>query len=159
MCVQIYIRIDRLDLAKEALDLLKQADEDSILAQLTGAYLAIAEGSSRSDDAVHVLASLSEQYGPSLMLLNCMAVANITGGKYDAAEGNLKAAVNEFGGASDADTLVNLVVVSQYLGRKGSEVDGYLMALKSSCGDHPFVKGLVQVEGAFEREAAKYLTA
>ena len=75
MCVQIYIKIDRLDLARESLNLLKQADEDSILAQLTSAYIAIGQGSSRSDDAVHILAGLSEQYGPSLMLLNCMAVA------------------------------------------------------------------------------------
>ena len=75
MCVQIYIKIDRFDLARESLNLLKQAGEDSILAQLTSAYISIGQGSSRSDDAVHILAGLSEQYGPSLMLLNCMAVA------------------------------------------------------------------------------------
>jgi hypothetical protein len=75
MCVQNYIKIDRLDLARESLNLLKQADEDLILAQLTSAYISIGQGSSRSDDAVHILAGLSEQYGPSLMLLNCMAVA------------------------------------------------------------------------------------
>jgi len=160
MCIQIYIKIDRLDLANDALNLLKQADEDSILAQLTTAYLAIASGSSRSDDAVHLLGGLSEQYGPSLMLLNCMAVANTVGGKYEAAENNLKEAVSEeFGGQADADTLVNLVAVSQHLGRKPSEIEKYLVALKAQCADHPFVQGLVQVEGAFEREAEKYIAA
>lgn len=160
MCVQIYIKIDRLDLANDALNLLKQADEDSILAQLTGAYLAIANGSSRADDAAHVLAGLSEQYGPSLMLLNCMAVANIVAGKYEAAETTLKEAMDsEFGGQSDADTLVNMVAVSQHLGRKAGDIDKYLMALKATCADHPFVQGLVQVEGAFEREANKYIAA
>lgn len=159
MCVQIYIKIDRLDLAKDALNLLKQADEDSVLVQLTTAYLALAQGSARSDDAVHIFATLSEQYGPSLMLLNCMAVANMVGGNYDAAESNLKEAISEFGGGDDADTLVNIVVCSQYLGKKGSDVDGYLNALKAMCASHPFVQGIVQVEGAFEREANKYLTA
>ena len=75
MCVQIYIKIDWLDLARESLNFLKQADEDLILAQLTSAHIAIGQGSSRSDDAVHILGGLLEQYGPSLMLLNCMAVA------------------------------------------------------------------------------------
>lgn len=159
MCVQIYIKIDRLDLANDALNLLKQADEDSILAQLTSSYLAIAHGKSRSDDAVHLLMGMSEQYGPSLMLLNCLAVANMVGGKYEAAEGNLKEALTEFGGENDADTLVNMVVCSQHLGRKGGEIDKYLMALKVGCASHPFVEGLVQVEGAFEREANKYIAA
>lgn len=159
MCVQIYIKMERLDLARDALNLMKQADEDSVLVQLTSAHLAMAHGSSRSDDATHILASLSEQYGPSLMLLNCMAVANIVGGKYEAAEGNLKEAITDFGGENDPDTLVNMVVCSQYLGRKGGEMDKYLNALKVGHASHPFVQGLVQVEGAFEREASKYLTA
>ena len=158
LCVQIYLKIDRFDLAHDALNLLKQADEDSILAQLTGAYLAIAQGRSQSADAVHTLAGLSEQYGPSLMLLNCTAVANMVGARYEAAEGNLKAAVAECGGGSDADTLVNLVACSQHLGRKGGVVERYVAALKAGCADHPFVEGLAQVEGAFEREATKYMS-
>lgn len=157
MCVQIYIKIDRLDLANDALNLLKQADEDSILAQLASVYIGIAKGRSGSDDAVHSLMGLSEQYGPSLMLLNCLAVANMIGGKYDTAEGNLKEAVSEYGGDSDANTLVNLVACSQHLGKGGNEIEKYLNALKAGCGNHPFVKGLVQVDGAFEREASKYL--
>ena len=159
-CVQIYIKIDRLDLARDALNLLRQADEDSVLVQLSTAHLALATGSSRCDDASHIFAALSEQYGPSLMLLNCTAVANMVGGKYDAAEGNLKEAISEFGGGTDPDTLVNMVVCSQHLGKTtGGDVDGYLEALKAMCASHPFVRGLVQVEGAFEREAGKYLTA
>ena len=156
MCIQLYIKIDRLDLANEALNLLKQADEDSILAQLTSAYLAIATGRSRADDAVHMLMGLSEQYGPSLMLLNCLAVANLVGGKYEAAESNLREAIDEFGGENDADTLVNMVVCGTHLGRKGEEVEKYLGLLRGGFGDHPFVQGLVQVEGAFERESHKY---
>ena len=158
MCIQIYIKIDRLDLANDALNLLKQADEDSILAQLAAVQLAIATGRSKADDAVHMLMGLSEQYGPSLMLLNYLAVANMVGGEYEAAESNLKEAIDEYEGINDADTLVNMVCCSQHLGRK--DVEKYLNALKMGCGvGHPFVEGLVQVEGAFEREATKYVTA
>ena len=159
MCVQIYIRIDRLDLAKQTLDLLRQADEDSILAQLTSAYVGISGGRSGAEDAVHLLGGLSEQYGPSLMLLNVVASANIVGARYDAAEANLREAVDEFGGAEDADTLVNLVVVMQHLGRKRGDMEKYISVLKSRCSDHPYVRGLIQVEGALEREGGKYATA
>ncbi|KAL9184782.1 hypothetical protein ACHAXT_012752 [Thalassiosira profunda] len=158
MAVQIYIQIDRLDLAAAQLDLLRQADEDSILAQLTSAYLAIAQGSSKSDDAVHILAGLSEQYGPSLTLLNATAAANMVGGKYDAALQNLRAAIEEFGGESDPDTLVNMAACSQHLGKK-EEVEKYVGIMKATCGEHPYVQGLATVEGAFDREASKYLTA
>ena len=161
LCVQIYLRIDRPDLAHESLGLLKQADEDSILAQLASAHVAIAAGrSAAGGDAVHLLAGLSEQYGPSRTLLNVTAAAHMVAGNYAAAEGHLQAAVQEFGGEDDADTLVNLVVCAQYLGKgKGPEAARYLEKLKASCKEHPFVQGLLQVEGAFEREAAKYLTA
>lgn len=160
MCIQIYMKIDRLDLAEESLNLLKQADEDSILAQLGSAHLAIANGKSRSDDAVHILRGLGEQYGPSVMLLNTLAVANMVGGKYEAAEGNLREALaDETGGAKDADTLINMVVCAQHLGKKGEETFKYLNMLKSGHAGHPFVEGLVQVERAFERESHKYLSA
>ena len=127
---------------------------------MAASYLAVAKGSGTSDDAVHILSGLSEQYGPSLMLLNCIAVANMVGGKYEAAEGNLKEAMSqEFGGSNDADALVNIVVCGQHLGKKPADLQHYLKALKAAHSDHPFVQGLLQVEGAFERESSKYITA
>ena len=172
MCAQIYIKIDRHDLADETLSLLKQADEDSVLVQLTSVYICLAQGASKADDATHTLLTLTEQYGPSLMLLNYTAVANMVGGRYDIAEMNLKEAISNYDGSSDTDTLVNMIVCAQYLGKsgntttttsndddgKGGEVEGYVKTLKTICATHPYVQGLVQVEGAFDREANKYLT-
>lgn len=160
MCLLIYLKIDRLDLAQQSLDLLKQADEDSVLAQLGAAHLAVAHGRSKAEDAVHILSGLSEQYGPSPMLLNSLAAANMAGGKYDAAEGNLNEALAVGGeGGPDADTLVNLVVCMQHTGKSTKEIAKYLGMLREGHGEHPFVQGLVQVEGAFERESHKYLSA
>ena len=163
MCAQIYIKIDRYDLAQETLGLLKQADEDSVLVQLTSVYVALAHGGSgKADDAIHTLLGLTEQYGPSLLLLNCTAVANIVGNKYDIAEMALKEAISNYEGSTDVDTLVNSIVCAQYLdkgGGNGGEVGEYIKTLKSISATHPYVQGLVQVEGAFDREANKYLTA
>ena len=153
---QIYIKIDRIDLAKQQLDTMRAADEDAILPQLGSAYVDIANGSSTAADAIHHLATLQEQYGASLMLLNSAAVAHMTAGNYSEAEMSLSEANAEFNGAADADTLVNTVVCYQHMGRSAADIDPILSALKSQFPAHPFVEGLKRVEGALERESIKY---
>ena len=88
-------------------------------------------------------------------------MANIVGGKYDIADMALKDAISNYdGGSTDVDTLVNLIVCAQYLDKgTGKEVGEYIKTLKTISATHPYVQGLVQVEGAFDREANKYLTA
>ncbi len=78
------------------------------------------------------------------MLLNCMAVANIVGGGQ--VRGHGREFEGDFGGENDLDTLVNMVVCSQYLGKKGGEMDKYPNVLKMGHASHPFVQGLVQVD-------------
>ena len=51
------------------------------------------------------------------MLLNCMAVANIVGGGQ--VRGHGREFEGDFGGENGLDTLVNIVVCSQYLGKYG----------------------------------------
>jgi len=154
LCLQIYLRIDRMDLARQQLELLRKSDEDAVLTQLSSVYLDIANGRSTAPDAVHTLGSLTEQYGPSLALLNCVAVAQMTAGNFEAAEAVLTEAAQE--GSNDADTLINTVVCYQHLAKEMSAIQPLLVKLKSGHPSHPFVQGLVRVEGAFEREALKY---
>lgn len=154
-CLQIYLKIDRLDLAQEQLQLLKQADEDSILTQLCSAYLALASGSSKATDALRIVSTLSEQYGPSPMLLNFVALANMNAGKYDLAVTSLKEVLSEH--PTDADALVNLSVCYQQLGGKEAEHDQILSNLKANHPRHFYVQGLMRMEAAIEREAVKYV--
>jgi coatomer protein complex subunit epsilon len=156
-CLQIYLKMDRLDLAEEQLRLMKQADEDAILTQLCQAFLSLATGSSRADDATYVLTHLTEQYGPSPFLLNCLALANISAGRYDSAESALKEALSE-DTTANADTLVNLCVCYQHLGKE-EELDSTIKRLKESHPGHFYVQGLQRVEVAIEREAIKYAVA
>ena len=156
LALQIYIKIDRIDLAKEQLSTMRASDEDAILTQLCSAYVDIANGSSTAADAIHHLNTLQEQYGASLMLLNCAAVAHMAAGNYSEAEMALAEANAEFNGGEDADTLVNTVVCYQHLGKSSADIDPILSALKSQFAAHPFVEGLKRVEGALERESIKY---
>jgi len=152
LCVQIYIILDRLDLAQNTLQQLRKTDEDSMFTQLASVQVALATGSSMAGDAVHTLTQISEQYGPSLMLLNLMACAQMQGGNYAEAERKLVQAREEFS-ADDADTIVNLIVASQYQHKPIAE---YVEALKHNYPTHFLSVGLDTVGGAFEREAIKY---
>ncbi|KAG7372426.1 coatomer epsilon subunit-domain containing protein [Nitzschia inconspicua] len=155
LCAQIYITLDRLDLAKQSLQQMRKMDEDSILTQVTSVYIALATGSSMASEASHTLNQLSEQYGPSPMLLNLMACAFMQAGKYSEAESKLEQARSEFA-ATDADTLVNTIVALQY---QQKPVGEYLIALKQHHPNHFLSQGLDTVQGAFDREAIKYRVA
>lgn len=153
--LQIYLQIDRIDLAQKQLSLLRQKDEDSVLTQLGSVHIAIATGSSTADDGIHTLNQLSEQYGPSIFLLNLMACAYLQAGQYTQAEQKLEQARHEFG-AADADTLANLIVAYQY---QQKPTEALVQTLKTSFPTHFLSQGLEMVEGAFDRESLKYRVA
>ena len=155
MALQIYLKLDRIDLAQSQLDLLRQADEDAVLTSLGAVHVALAGGSSTATDAAHYLNSLSEQYGPSPLLLNLSACANCMTGNYEEAESKLLDCKREFQ-QPNADTLINLIVCCQYLNKP---CDEYLQELKESFATHAFLGGLDRVEGAYAREALKYKVA
>jgi coatomer protein complex subunit epsilon len=150
--MQLYLQVDRIDLAQQQLAQLKRADEESILTQLSGVQLALATGSFAAKDALHSLNQLSEQYGPSTFLLNLMACACLQQGQYAMAEQRLEQARQEFS-ANDADTLCNLIVACQYQDKPTAPL---VAELKSRFPSHFLAKGLEIVEGAFERESIKY---
>jgi coatomer protein complex subunit epsilon len=155
LTLQLFVQLDRLDLAQNQCSLLRKTDEDSILTQLGGVYMALAKGSSVAGDAIHTLNQLSEQYGPSVFLLNLMACALMQQGKYSEAESKLEQSRQEFG-SEDADTLVNLIVAYQY---QSKSTDALVQQLKETYPDHFLAKGLEMVQGAFERESGKYQVA
>lgn len=150
--IQIYLQLDRVDLAQQQLSQLKRADEEAVLTQLAGVHVALATGSSLAKDATHTLNQLSEQYGPSIFLLNLMACAALQQGNYALAEQRLDQARQEYS-ANDADTLVNLIVAYQY---QQKATEPLVQELKSKFPSHFMAQGLEMVEGAFEREAIKY---
>merc|ERR1719384_1106178 len=132
---------------------MKQADEEAVLTQLASVYIHIYSGKSEALDAVHLMSSLTEQYGASTMLLNLMAVAQMTAGQYAEAESTLNEAVTE---GEDVDTLVNIIVCYQQQGKTMSVIAPVIEKVKTVCPSHPFVQGLNRVEAAFERESLKY---
>lgn len=158
LALQIYIKIDRIDLAQSQLKTMKLSDEDAVLTQLGTVYVALANGSSSANDVLHAMNSLMEQYGPSPLLLNLTACGHLQSGEYNNAEKRLEECLSEFGGENNndtmiADTYINMIVACTH---QGKSIDQYVTQMKQFYPNHTFCTGLDRVLGAIDREAVKY---
>jgi coatomer subunit epsilon len=73
-------------------------------------------------------------------------------GQYEEAEGYLQEALTK--APADADSLANLVVVSQHLQRAPEVIGRYLSQLKAKQPDHTLLAALHTFESAFDRVSA-----
>lgn len=151
----IYVKIDRLDLANDSLQLMKQADEDAALTLLSSALIQTKQGKSMAEDAIYSLQMLSEQYGPSPLILNQMAAAHMAAGKFESAAGYLQEATLVNSDAPIVDTLLNQVVCFANLNNTDQMLE-IIQNLKLNYSNYPQVKEMIQVEAAFDRVAAQY---
>ncbi|OAY80113.1 Coatomer subunit epsilon-1 [Ananas comosus] len=144
--VQIYIKMYRSDYAEKQLKVMQQIDEDHTLTQLANAWLDLAVGGSKIQEAYLIFEDFSEKYQMTGMILNGKAVCCMHMGRFDEAETLLLEALNK--DAKDAETLANLIVCSLHLGKSSSR---YFNQLKLSHPDHTLVKRAASAEDSFDR--------
>lgn len=144
--VQIFLKMHRSDYAEKQLKLMQQIDEDHTLTQLANAWLNLAVGGSKIQEAYLIFQDFSEKYQMTGMVLNGKAVCCMHMGRFDEAESQLLEALNK--DAKDAETLANLVVCSLHIGKSSSR---YLSQLKLSHPEHLLVKRAAAAEDSFDR--------
>mmetsp|Transcript_4254 Transcript_4254/g.5848 ORF Transcript_4254/g.5848 Transcript_4254/m.5848 type:complete len:298 (+) Transcript_4254:21-914(+) len=152
LLVQMYLKIDRLDLAQKQLKTMKSLDEDSTLSMLSSAWINLSVGVGKAQDAAYIYEELIDKYGASAALLNGLAVAKMQQGQFDEAEVNLQEALTK--APSDADSLANLICVSHHLQRTPEVINRYLSQLKIKAPQHSLVVALNTFNGAFDRVAS-----
>ena len=93
--VQVLIKMDRPDAAEKVLKAMQAADDDATLTQLAAAYVALALGGAKIQEAFYVFQELGDKYSWTVKLYNGSAVCRMQMGQYDDAEKDLIEALNK----------------------------------------------------------------
>lgn len=152
LMIQILIQISRPDLARKELKRMQTLDDDSTLTQLATAWTDLATGGEKLQDAYYVFQELSDKYGGTPLLLNGQAAAHMMQGRYEDAEGCLLSAQEK--NSNDPETLINLNVVAQRLGKPVETSQRYINQLKDGFPEHPFTLALEAKEREFDSAVA-----
>jgi coatomer protein complex subunit epsilon len=158
LIVQIYLHIDRLDLARKEIAATKSWAEDATLAQLIEAWVDLRLGGEKYQEAYYIFEEFaSSGTATTLKVLNGQAVSNIAMGRYPEAESILLEALNK--DSNHPDTLVNLVVVSRLTSKPTDVINRYISQLREAAPQHSFLQELDLKTSLFDRAAARYAVA
>mmetsp|Transcript_17625 Transcript_17625/g.30356 ORF Transcript_17625/g.30356 Transcript_17625/m.30356 type:complete len:296 (-) Transcript_17625:77-964(-) len=157
LLIQVYLRMDRVDLAERQLKVMQQQEDDATLTQLATAYVGIATGGQKIQEAYTILQELSEKYTSTLMLLNGMAVCQMAMGKFDEAEKTLLEAMQK--GVNNPETLMNTIACMHHLRKAPEVINRTINQVKNMLPLHPWTTNLISIEKSFDRCALKYSPA
>lgn len=153
LAVEIYLKLDRVDLAKKEVKKMIEVDEDAVITQLAVAWVSMSAGD-KLQDAYFTFQEMADKNTGTSALLNSQALCQINQGKYDEAESLLKEALDR--DSNNPDAMVNMIVLNQHLGKPIEMSNRLISQLKDSHKNHPFVKDLIIKENVFTEIAKHY---
>lgn len=148
LCVQVYLKMDRLDQAERQAKAMAAVDDDATLSQLAQAWVGLHQGGAKVQEAFYIFQELGDKFTWTVRLHNGLAACQMRMGRWEDAEGELLQAFEK--NPKDADTLANLIAVSLHLGKAAAR---YQSQLKLVAPEHAIVRRSEEGEAAFDRAA------
>jgi len=154
LSVQIYLSMDRLDLAKTEIGRMQGMDEDATLTQLAMAWFNLSVGGEKCQDAYYIFQELADKYTPTVTLLNGQASAYMRMGKFEDAESSLQEALDR--DSNHPETLINMAVLAQHLGKAPEVSNRFISQLRGGHDRHRFTKDYKTKAEDFNRIVSSY---
>jgi len=149
--IQCLLKLDRVDLAERQVRNMQAMDDDATLTQLATAWVDIAIGGAKVQEAFHIYQDLGDKYAWTSTLYNGLATCNMQMGRWEEAESTLMEALNK--DAKDPDTLANMITCALHMGKPTSR---HLNQLKLVAPAHVVVQKYNSLEDTFNRSAAAF---
>jgi coatomer protein complex subunit epsilon len=149
--VYTYLQMDRVDLAEKHFKTMQQTSDDATLTQLASAWVNLAKGGDKIQEALYIFTELAEKFGSTVSLLNGMAACHMSQGEFAGAEKLLQEALSK--NPNDVDSLINTIVCLQHLQtseERQMTIKSQLFQLHPS---HPWVKKVAKLEENLARVA------
>ncbi|KAI0741680.1 coatomer epsilon subunit-domain-containing protein [Daedaleopsis nitida] len=154
--VQVYLSINRPDLARKELECAKRWTEDDLLLQLIEASVGLTTGKDGySDPHSFYTEQLANPSLTSPHLLTARGVVRLLRGEVSAAKSDLEEAESQWGGKPDAETLAAQTVAAG-LGAKSADADELYSRLSTEFPAHPLVTSCQQKAELFDELSAKF---
>lgn len=150
LCVQCYLRMNRADQADKVAKTMAAADDDASLTQLATAWVGLALGGARVQEAFYIYQELGDKFVWTARLHVGLAACQMRMGRWEDAEAELLQAFEK--APKDGDTLANLVVVSLHLAKPAGR---YMSLLKTTAPNHQLCVRMDAADELFTRAAAQ----
>ncbi|KAG0378981.1 MAG: coatomer epsilon subunit-domain-containing protein [Linnemannia gamsii] len=157
--VQIYLQMNRLDLARKEVEACKSWAEDAMLAQLMEAWVGLRTGGGdKYQNAYYIYEEIAtSSTSPTVKSLIGEAVCNIQMGHYPEAESILQEALSR--DPTNTDAIVNQIVLSTLLSKPAEEVSALVQQLQSVAPNHSYLQDLDLKSSLFDRAAQRFAVA
>ena len=154
--IVIFIKINRLDLAKKVFVSMQEKDDDATVTQLAQAWINMELGGEKLQDAFYCFDDFNEKFTASVLLLNNMAVCDMGQQKLDENVSNyLRDGLDRE--PNNENLLINLMFYAQQTDKTAETVvNRYVSLLKDTCKKNELVLDLAKKEAEFDRLCLNY---